>query len=135
MAGRYTTEAFIRGTPVMRLDSALPASLYNLWRRVLRRGRDQHLFAPLRDMQYLAVLQADEALFVDGAGSYQLVDGSGGRPIVVAWRPASPGSRQSLTAPVRCEMLFYRPGLESTQRRLLVSLERALRRLEQTSRS
>lgn len=134
MAGRYTTETFVRGAPVQRVATTLPASLYNLWRRLLRRSRDHHLFLPLRDLQYLAVLQTDEALFVDGAGSYQLLGDRGGRPIVVAWRPASPGSRQSLTTPVACETLFYRHGLESTQRRLVLSTERALKQLEQRSR-
>lgn len=77
-------------------------------------------------MQYQAVLDREEVVFVDAQGGYAHQDGVGGRLIRIAWRPIR-GPRDSLTDPVPCEILYYFAGLRETQWRLIGETRAALR--------
>jgi hypothetical protein len=127
MAQYRVRETFFRpDEPVVRFPSALPAGLFNGLTRLLGHGDGGPLFLPLRGLQYLAVIEREEVLFVDANGGYGYHNGVGGRLIRIAWRPL-PGTRVSLTAPVPCEIVFYFGGLDETQRRLVGEMGAALR--------
>jgi hypothetical protein len=128
----YTVrETFFRPEEHSRERSALPADIVNVMRTLLNRGGGSCLFVPIRSMQYQAVVERDEIVFVDAQGGYAHQDGEGGRLIRIAWLPAPAGERDSLSAPVSCEMVYYFPDLKDVQRRLLAEIRPAL---EQFSR-
>lgn len=85
-------------------------------------------------MQFVAVIDAEESIFVDSQGGYAVKDGQGGRPIVLAWSPLPRHERTSLTDAVPCEVTCYQPGREETQKRLVGEFAKALRELEQKYR-
>jgi len=58
-------ERFYREQEIARLPAFLPAATYNLAHTLLARA-GKCLFVPIRSLQYLAVLDAEEFIFVDG---------------------------------------------------------------------
>lgn len=130
MAGYRVRETFFRpDREYRRASSTLPADLHNGLRLLLSReetpgGRGQ-VFLPIRALQYLAIADREEVIFVDGNGPYAHRDGEGGRPIAIAWRPADT-PRASLTDPVPYDIVYYAPGLEALQRRLVGETRAAL---------
>jgi len=80
-------------------------------------------------MQYLAVVERDEIVFVDAYGGYAHQDGEGGRLIRIAWRPSAATERESVSAPVSCEIVYYFSDLKEVQRRLLAEVRSALEQL------
>lgn len=86
----------------------LPADIYNLARGLVAR-RGAPVFVPIRSMQYLAILDADEFLFIDHQYK-NWVD--------IAWRAFHPQARQALDEPVAYEAVFYQPDGAETMRRL-----------------
>ena len=85
-------------------------------------------------MQFQAVVERDEIIFVDSQGGYAHQDGEGGRLIRIAWQPQPPGDRESLTAPVPCTIVHYFPEQKETQRRLMSELPPAVNTLAQRQR-
>ena len=61
----YVEETFYRRDEAMREARTLPAATYNLARTLLGRAPHGCLFVPIRSMQWLAVLDAEEIVFVD----------------------------------------------------------------------
>ncbi|WP_295401560.1 hypothetical protein [uncultured Thiocystis sp.] len=128
MSRYFVRETFFRpDTAFARETSALPASLHNRLRLLLSRAGGGSLFVPIRSMQYLAVVEQEETIFVDALGGYAHQDGEGGRLIRLAWRPAL--GRESLTAPVPCEMIYYFSGSKEVQKRLMTDIGPALQRM------
>jgi hypothetical protein len=126
MSGRYTRETFFRPRSVERSRSALPARIYNAFHLLLARSATGCVFVPIRSMQYQAVIEREEVIFVDNHGGYAQQDGEGGRLIQIAWQPLLEGARESLDKPVPCDLVFYFPDLKETQRRLLSEIQPAL---------
>lgn len=117
-------ETFFRPeTAVARERVTLPAPLINTLLRLLREGGEP-AFIPLRDLQYLAVAERTEVIFVDALGGYGIQDGEGGRLIRLAWRPER--TRQSLSEPVACEIIYYFKDMRSVQARLISLLPAAI---------
>ncbi|MDQ1313928.1 MAG: hypothetical protein QG662_37 [Pseudomonadota bacterium] len=56
---------FYREQEIARLPDFLPSATYNLAHTLLSRT-DGCLFVPIRSLQYMAVLDAEEFIFVDG---------------------------------------------------------------------
>jgi len=130
MARYFVRETFFRpDREYARSQGALPAPLYNALQLLLRRSGRDSLFLPIRAMQYQAVVERDEVIFVDSQGGYAHQDGEGGRLIRIAWRPSPAGERDSLHAPVPCEIIYYFPDLRETQWRLLSELPLVLRQI------
>jgi hypothetical protein len=84
------------------------------------------VFVPIRSMQFQAVIDRHEIIFVDALGGYVVQGGEGGRVILLSWQPAPPGELGSLSEPVPCEVVHYRAGLEDLQRRLVGEFTAAL---------
>jgi len=119
----YVRETFFRpDQEFSRRQSAIPAALYNALSLVLRRGGGQSVFVPIRSMQYQAIVEREEIVFVDSNGGYAHQDGEGGRLIRLAWRLAPAAGRDSLEAPVPCDIIHYFPDLKETEWRLMSEL-------------
>jgi len=113
-------ETFYRPGELRRTASSLPADIYNLAHTLLARAGSGSLFVPIRSMQYLAVLDAEECIFVDG--NY--------RPFIdVAWQSFRPQARAALDEPVTYEVVVYHERAEAQLRRLQGEFAGALRTL------
>lgn len=120
----FVPETFFRPPEQAREQSAIPAPLYNAMRTLLRHAGNPYVFVPIRTMQYLAVVERTEVCFVDALGGYAYQDGKGGRLIQLAWHLQ--GTRDSLCAPVHCEIVYYSKDLKAVHRGLISDLGAAL---------
>lgn len=126
MPSYYVRETFFRPDTELRSEaSTIPASICNDLQLLLSRVAPRSLFVPIRSMQYLAVADREEIVFIDAQGGYAHRNGEGGRLIRIAWRPDI--KRESLYAPVFCEMVYYFDNLTDVQSRLLGAIGPALR--------
>jgi hypothetical protein len=121
----YDEESFERGQALHRQSALLPAAAYNLTRVLLANSARACVFVPIRSMQYLAVIDADEIIFVDS--QYK-------RWVEVAWQAFKPQSRTALDQPVEYRAVFYVAGATETQRRLQRDFHQALELLGKRQR-
>ena len=121
----YGQESFEREQPLARQDSAQPAATYNLTRILLAHSQRGCVFVPIRGMQYLAVIDAEEIIFVDS--QYK-------RWVEIAWQGFKPQARDALDEPVAYQALFYTPDGGETQRRLQSEFHTALLHVAQRVR-
>ena len=98
----------------------LPASTYNLAHTLLARSPNDCVLVPIRSMQYLAILDAEEFVFLDGERKCW---------IDIAWQNFRPQDRVSLTDPVAYHAVYYQSSAADLMARLLVELPRALNQL------
>jgi hypothetical protein len=134
MASYFVRESFFRPPVHASQRSSLPAPMHNALQLLLKRHEAESLFIPVRSMQYLAVVDREEVIFVDGQGGYAYQDGQGGRLIRIAWRPTAEAERDSLNGPVPCEIVYYFSDLKDIQRRLMSELPPLLQQALQRQR-
>ena len=115
-------ETFYRPPELSREPRTLPADAYNLAHVLLQRAATGCLFVPLRGMQFLAILDAEEFIFVDREGR---------RMIELAWQHFVPQARRALDEPVSYEPLYSSPTSEEIMRRRKAEFHKALRKIEQ----
>lgn len=121
----YGQESFERGQPLMQTASTLPAATYNLTRILLAASTTGCVFVPIRSMQYLAVIDQEEIIFVDSQMK---------RWVTLAWRGFRPREREALDQPVAYEAVYYTEVGGDIQRRLLGEFHTALILLESRGR-
>ncbi len=114
-------ETFYRPEELGREARALPAETYNLAHLLLARAANGCVFVPIRAMQFLAVLDGEEFIFVDREGR---------RRIDVAWQNFHPGVRNALDEPVAYEAVYYHEQARETMKRLQAEFNKALRAFE-----
>ena len=113
----YAAESFERGPELARSASALPAVTYNLSRILLAQSEANCVFVPMRGMQYMAVVDVEEIIFVDSQFK---------RWVEVAWRGFRPDQRSALDAAVGYQAVFYTANGADTQRRIQGEFHNAL---------
>ncbi|HWS03971.1 MAG TPA: hypothetical protein VN448_11350 [Gammaproteobacteria bacterium] len=113
-------ESFYREDPLEVRPAQLPAAHYNLAHRLLV-GGGQCLFVPIRSIQYLAVIDAEEIIFVDREAKH-LVE--------LAWRHFRPQARSGLGEPVPYEIHLYRDKAQQILPRLQDEFFKALNELD-----
>lgn len=91
-------ETFHRGDELGRQSSLMPASSYNEMYILFHRSGKSCLFVPIRSMQYMAVIDHEEVIFVDSMRK-ALVEFS--------WERFHPQSREKLTDVVPYEFVYY----------------------------
>jgi hypothetical protein len=134
MADYLMRETFFRPDEAHAYEQTrIPAALYNGMQLLLRRSAGKAVFIPIRSMQYQAVVDREEVVFVDSHGGYAYQDGEGGRLIRIAWRPAV--GRESISDPVDCEVVYYYKDLKETQTRLLGEIHMAIKQMLERQRS
>ena len=109
-----------RDQEVKREPRQLPAATYNLALTLLARSTTGTLFIPIRAMQYLAIMDAEELIFLDGERKCW---------IDIAWRKFHPQARTSIDEPVEYEAVYYTDNAEKLMSRLQAELPRALQEL------
>lgn len=113
-------ETFYRPTELARERRMLPAAVYNLARLLLSRAPHGCLFVPIRSMQYLAVLDAEECIFVDREGR---------RTIELSWQRFVPHERTALDDPVAYEAVYYTAAARDLMPRVQPEFHKALQAL------
>lgn len=122
MGQYFIRETFFRPEEHLHETTTLPAPLVNGLRLLLGRQSQKCLFFPIRAMQYQAVVEAREVIFVDGVGGYAHQDGIGGRLIRLAWRLPALSAERALYAPVPCDIIHYFPQQRELHRRLVAEM-------------
>lgn len=120
-----TKESFDRGPVVGREPRLLDAALYNKSHLLLVHAERDYLFLPLRRIQYLAVMDREEVIFIDGYGD---------RRIELAWRHFRPQARNALTETVPYTVEIYRPRGFDTIKHLQADFFEAIHHLDQRER-
>ena len=128
------TETFFLPKEVERKQWSVPADIYNLYRALQLRNQAGHVFVPIRAMQFIAVLDKSEIVFVDSQ-SYAVSKDEGGRLILVAWKFAESIDRDALTDPVPCEVVFYEQNNSDLQLRLVSEFRQAMDLMDQRYRN
>ena len=128
------TETFFLPKEVERKQWSVPAKIYNLYRALQQRNHTGHVFVPIRTLQFMAVLDKSEIVFVDSQ-SYAVSRDEGGRLILVAWKFADLTDRDALTDPVPCEIVFYEQDNSDLQLRLVSEFRQAMELLDQRYRN
>ena len=100
-------ETFYRTDELRRQTSAMPGVTYNLAHQLVAHSPQGCIFVPIRSMQYLAVLDAQEFIFIDSQGD---------RRIELAWQGFHPQTRSAIDEPVPFELIYYRSQGEATMR-------------------
>lgn len=113
-----TTEVFFLPDEFRRESVSISANLYNRCRLLLSRCQYEHIFVPIRSMQYLAVIDQEGIIFVDSQ-AYAVRGGEGGRMILLAWQFRPDLRPDSLTEPVSIDVVYYHPNALEVQRRLM----------------
>lgn len=107
-----------RSPPLHSEERTLPAELYNLAHTLLARSPHGAVFVPIRSMQFLAVIDREEMVFVDSQFQDQ---------VVVAWGAFRPQTRDALDAPVPFTLrVHHADGLKCLDR-LMTEFPKALR--------
>ncbi|MEZ0237420.1 MAG: hypothetical protein ACAH06_05105 [Methylophilaceae bacterium] len=96
----------------------LPAETYNLAVTLLAHEASGQLFVPIRSMQYLAIIDHEEFVFIDGERKCW---------VDIAWQKFKPQTRSSLVEPVQYEAVYYRLESIDWMRRLQSEFPLALR--------
>ncbi len=119
----HTKEVFYRGNKIGHEDRMLPAVTYNAMRTLLaytiRDNSDSSsVFLPIRSMQYMAIIDQEEIIFVDGLCAKKSIE--------FAWRKFTPQQRETLTDPVPYRMSYYDEKALETMKRLQWEFDKAL---------
>ncbi len=128
------TETFFLPDEASRKDWRVPAGIYNLYHSLQRRSQTGHVFVPIRSMQFMAVLDRNEIVFIDSQ-SYAVSEKEGGRLILIAWKFADSHDRDALGDPMPCEVVFYEQNNGDLQLRLVSEFRQAMELLDQRYRN
>ncbi len=106
-----------RGEPMQCRQSTLPAALFRRIRHQLNRQQGRCVFIPIRSLQYLAVIDDEEVVFVDGMVKHR---------IEIAWRAFRPQQCAAVGDPVPFEECRYSLQADEVAPRLLREFSEAL---------
>ncbi|WP_018078379.1 hypothetical protein [Thiobacillus denitrificans] len=112
-------ERFYREQEIARVPGFLPAATYNLAHTLLARA-GKCLFVPIRNLQYMAVLDTEEYIFVDSQNKAW---------VELAWQHFRPQARTALDERVPFEIVYYLPQAAETMKRLPGEFHQALQLL------
>ncbi len=90
--------SFVRGDELSRRQRTMSAELYNKIHLLFARSKGDHLLASIRPMQYLAIIDSEKIVFVDG-----LVP----RAIELSWRSFRLQERENLHDSVNYQCVIY----------------------------
>ena len=109
-----------RDTELLREPLFLPAAVYNTAHLLLDHSDVGAVFVPIRAMQYLAVIDSEEIIFLDSDNKSW---------VAIAWQNFRPQQRTALNEPVSYEAVYYTTDAQEAMKRLLVEFPPALKAL------
>jgi hypothetical protein len=114
-----------REAPILRETRHLPAEVYNLARLLLAHSDKPCVFVPIRSMQYLAVIDHEEIVFVDRE-----------RPslVQIAWQSFRRRERNALDERVEFEAAYYTPESLGIMARLMSEFPPAMQAMADKDR-
>lgn len=114
-----------REDPILRETRHLPAGTYNLARLLLAHAGAPHVFVPIRSMQYLAIIDEEEIVFVDRE-----------RPSLVqlSWQAFRRRERNALDERVEFEAAFHTRESLGLMTRLMSEFPRAMQAMADKDR-
>jgi len=130
----HDTQSFFTPDEFLCEQSRLLSQTYNLAHVLLNRSESDHIFVPIRSMQYLAIIEKNTFWFVDSL-AYAVRGDEGGRIIRVSWHPVSSANeRESLTQNMDCRVIFYGQDMHDIQTRLNGEFYQAMQIVDQRHR-
>jgi len=130
----HDTQSFFTPDEFSRHEFRLISTTYNLAHVLLNRSQSDHLFIPIRSMQYLAIIEKSAFWFVDSL-AYAVRGDEGGRLIRVSWHPLIDVSeRNALTQHMDCRAIFYGEDMAEIQTRLCSEFYQAMLQIDQRHR-
>jgi hypothetical protein len=132
------TETFFLPKEAGRKTWLVPAEIYNLYHSLYARNHEGHVFVPIRTMQFMAVLDKNEIVFVDGQ-SYAVSkntkgESEGGRLILISWKFPGSHDRDSLDESMPCDVIYYDKKNSDLQLRLILAFREAMELMDQRYR-
>ena len=130
----HDTQSFFTPDEFLCEQSRMLSQTYNLAHVLLNRSQSDHIFIPIRSMQYLAIIENNVFWFVDSL-AYAVRGDEGGRIIRVSWHPVNNASeRESLTQNMDCRVVFYGGDMHDIQNRLSVEFYKSMQLVDQRHR-
>jgi len=130
----HDTQTFFKPDAFFCKKTKLLSQVYNLAHVLLNRSNSNHLFIPVRSMQYLAILEKNAFWFVDSL-AYAVREDEGGRLIRVSWHPLiSANEREGLNQHMDCQVIFYGEDMSEIQNRLNSEFYQAMLEIDQRHR-
>jgi len=130
----HDTQTFFTPDEFFCQKTRLLSKTYNLAHVLLKRSQLNHLFIPVRSMQYLAIIEKNAFWFVDSL-AYAVRGDEGGRLIRVSWHPLiNANQREGLIQHMDCRVIFYGEGLQDIQNRLNSEFYKAMLLIDQRYR-
>ncbi len=118
-----------REEPILRESRHLPADVYNLAHLLLARAMQEDgkpcVFVPIRSMQYLAVIDQEEIVFVDRELPSR---------VQLAWQHFHRQERNALNERIEFEAVFYTQESLQIMPRLLSEFPKAMQALADKDR-
>ena len=111
-------ESFYRGDELGSEIRSLPAETYNTMRLLLDFSDTSCVFVPVRSMQYMAVIDKEEVIFVDGLKAKKVIE--------LTWKSFKPQERENLIDPVSYSFTYYDEVAIETMKRLQWEFDKAL---------
>lgn len=131
----HVTHSFFIPDEFSCQESRILSQTYNLAHVLLHRSESDHLFIPIRPLQYLGIIEKDAFWFVDSL-AYAVRDNEGGRLIRVSWHPIVDENhhRDSLEQNIDCNVIFYGDDMSTIQTRLCSEFYQAMLQMDQRHR-
>jgi hypothetical protein len=130
----HDTQSFFTPDEFSCEKTTLLSQTYNLAHVLLNRSESNHLFIPIRSLQYLAILEKDAFWFVDSL-AYAVRGDEGGRLIRVSWHPLiTANEREGLTQNMDCRVIFYGEDMSEIQKRLNSEFYQSMLQIDQRHR-
>lgn len=113
--------------------TTMRSETYNLAHTLLNRSQSEHVFVPIRNLQYLAIVEKNDIYFVDSQ-AYAVNDNEGGRMITISWHTSPAQQRESLEQHLPMEVIFYDQDMKDIQSRMCQEFYQAMQLMDQRYR-
>ncbi len=130
----HDTQSFFTPDMFFCQHTRLLSQTYNLAHILLKRSQSNHLFIPLRSLQYLAIIEKNTFWFVDSL-AYAVRGDEGGRLIRISWHPLiGLNQREGLNQNMDCRVIFYGDDMHEIQSRLNHEFYQSMQLIDQRQR-
>ncbi len=127
-------EVFFRPEEISRTRTTLTAQIYNLTRVLLAQASNECLFVPIRSMQFHAIIDHQEIVFIDASGGHVVQNNEGGRVIQIAWQSFNHRQRKHLEQPIEYDHVEYTQSAAQHRQRLIGEFHKAMQIMDRRSK-